>query len=253
MSRKKPPDCGAAARDAPLAHRGNDLVQRQIWLPGNQCQQRFRVFLQRRPAPSGGLCSGASGVTPSLQPLHCGAWTQIEALGGFPPRRSRFDCFNHAFPQIIRIRLRHCLDPQRTNQCSQTRPPTRSWESLRFNSAGKCSSFAFCDGCSAGVFSRAGSSHPGRATCFRNDCQQCCARPCDARIFGDVYAHLYSGRDYHWMGFYNSRPLTRSAGQRRDPWRGNLVELDHGVGGLAARALNWLPLHRRDFEMFSGG
>ena len=120
VSRKKPPDCGAAARDAPLAHRGNDLVQRQIWLPGNQCQQRFRVFLQRRPAPSGGLCSGASGVTPSLQPLHCGAWTQIEALGGFPPRRSRFDCFNHAFPQIIRIRLRHCLDPQRTNQL---RPP----------------------------------------------------------------------------------------------------------------------------------
>jgi hypothetical protein len=32
------------------------------------------------------------------------------------------------------------LDPQTTNQRSQTRPSTRSWESLRFNSAGKCSS-----------------------------------------------------------------------------------------------------------------
>jgi hypothetical protein len=47
VSRKKPPDCGAAARNPPLAHRGNDLVQRQIRLLGNQSQQRFRVFLQR--------------------------------------------------------------------------------------------------------------------------------------------------------------------------------------------------------------
>jgi hypothetical protein len=35
--------------------------------------------------------------------------------------------------------------PQRTNQCSQTRPPTRSWESLRFSSAGKCSSIRAID------------------------------------------------------------------------------------------------------------
>jgi hypothetical protein len=38
MSRKKPPNSGATARNAPLAHRGDDLVQRQIRLLGNHSQ-----------------------------------------------------------------------------------------------------------------------------------------------------------------------------------------------------------------------
>ena len=140
MSRKKPPDCGAAARNSPLAHRGNDLVQRQIRLLSNQSQQPFRVLLQRRSAASCRLCFGASGITPALQPFHRRTRAQIEALGGLPPRRSRFDCFDHAFPQIIGIWFWHRLGPQRTNQRRQIRPSTRPWESLRFKSAGTCSS-----------------------------------------------------------------------------------------------------------------
>src|SRR5580704_5534347 len=41
VSRKKSPDCGAAASNPPLAHRRNDLVQRQIRLLGDQSQQHF--------------------------------------------------------------------------------------------------------------------------------------------------------------------------------------------------------------------
>ena len=63
--------------------------------------------------PPARLCFGASGVTPALQPFHRGTRTQIEALSGLPPRRSRFDCLDHAFPQIIGIWLRHRLGPQR--------------------------------------------------------------------------------------------------------------------------------------------
>ena len=107
MSRKKPPNSGAAARNAPLAHRGDDLVQRQVRLLGNHSQEPFRVRFQRRCAPSARLCFGASSVTPALQPLHRGARTQIETLSGLPPRRPRFDGLDHTFPQIIRIWLRH--------------------------------------------------------------------------------------------------------------------------------------------------
>jgi hypothetical protein len=111
MSSKKPPDRGAATRNAPLAHRGDDLVQHQIRLLGNHSQQPLRVLLQRRRAASARLCFGASCVTPALQPFHRGTRAQIEALSGLSPRRSRFDCLDHAFPQIIGIWLRHRLGP----------------------------------------------------------------------------------------------------------------------------------------------
>ena len=122
VSRKKPPDCGATAPNPQSAHRRNDLVQRQIRLLGNQSQQFFRVLLQSRSAPAGGLCFGASGIMPSLQPFNRGTRAQIEALGSFPPRRSRFDCFDHAFPQIIRIRLWHRLDPQKDESMPSDSP-----------------------------------------------------------------------------------------------------------------------------------
>ena len=122
MSRKKPPDGGAAARNSPLAHRGDDLVQRQIRLLGNHSQQPLRVLLQRRSAASGRLCFGASGVAPPLQPFHRRTRAQIEVLSGLPSRRSRFDCLDHAFPQIIGIWFWHRLGPQRTNQVTPDSP-----------------------------------------------------------------------------------------------------------------------------------
>ena len=113
VSRKKPPDCSAAAPNPQFAHRCTDLIQCRIRALRNQSQQFFRVLLQPRSTPPCGLCFGASGITPALQPFNRGTRAQIEALGSFPPRRSRFDCSDHAFPQIIRIRLWHRLGPQK--------------------------------------------------------------------------------------------------------------------------------------------
>src|SRR3984885_4898180 len=87
-------------------------LQRRIRALRNQSQQFFRVLLQPRSAPSCGLGFGASGITPALQPFNRGTRAQTEALGSFPPRRSRFDCSDHAFPQIIGIWLWHRLGPQ---------------------------------------------------------------------------------------------------------------------------------------------
>jgi hypothetical protein len=52
MSSKELPDSGAAARNAPFLHRGDDLLQRQIRLLGNHGQRPFRALFQRRMPPS---------------------------------------------------------------------------------------------------------------------------------------------------------------------------------------------------------
>jgi hypothetical protein len=122
MSRKKPPNSGATARNTPLAHRGNDLVQRQVRPLGNHNQQPFRVRFQRRCAPSARLRFGASGVTPALQPFHRGARTLSAA--------SRRDA---PAPTASITRSRKSSEygfgigrlSQKTNQCSQIRPPIR--------------------------------------------------------------------------------------------------------------------------------
>src|ERR1700693_2886447 len=41
---EEPPNRGAAARDSSFLRRRNDLVQRQVWLLGNQNQQEFCVI-----------------------------------------------------------------------------------------------------------------------------------------------------------------------------------------------------------------
>jgi hypothetical protein len=42
------PDRRATARNFELTHYPDDLVQRQVWLQFNQCQQKVGVLLQRR-------------------------------------------------------------------------------------------------------------------------------------------------------------------------------------------------------------
>src|SRR6516165_1779019 len=130
MPLEKSPDRGATAWNSLLAHRRNDFVQGQIRLLGYQSQQPFHVLLQRRRASAAQLCSGASSVTPALQPPHRRTGAQAEAFGRFPPRCSGHDGFDNAFPQVIRIGLRHRFGPPRTpNQCRKTRSLTHNWES----------------------------------------------------------------------------------------------------------------------------
>src|SRR5262245_2984252 len=111
MSLEKSPDRSTTAWNSLLAHRHNDLVQGQIRLLGYQSQQPFHVPLQRRRAPAAQLCSGVSCVIPALQPSHRRTGAQAEAFGRFPPRCSGHDGFDNAFPQVIRIGLRHRFGP----------------------------------------------------------------------------------------------------------------------------------------------
>src|SRR5882724_13005200 len=56
------------AGDTSLGHRGEDLLECQIGLLGNQSQEPVRVLFQRRSAPSALLCLGASCIAPAPTP-----------------------------------------------------------------------------------------------------------------------------------------------------------------------------------------
>src|SRR5262245_16432772 len=69
------------------------------------------TLASRRRAPAAQLCSGVSCVVPALQPSHRRTGAQAEAFGRFPPRCAGHDGFDNAFPQVIRIGLRHRFGP----------------------------------------------------------------------------------------------------------------------------------------------
>src|SRR5258707_8936763 len=137
MSLEKSPDRSATAWNSLLAHHHNDLVQGQIRLLGYQSQQPFNVLLQRRRAPAAQLCSGISGVTPALQPPHRRTGAQAEAFGRFPPRSSSHAGFDNAFPQVIRIGLRHRFGPPEPRINAARHAHSHTIGNPRFNSAGK--------------------------------------------------------------------------------------------------------------------
>ncbi len=91
MAGEQPPDCTAAAGDPSLAHRNDDLIQRQIRLLGNQRQQKVRVLLQRRDAPPGRLGRYTSRFVPALHPFDSRADAHLEAFGRLAARRTRFN------------------------------------------------------------------------------------------------------------------------------------------------------------------
>jgi hypothetical protein len=143
MSSKKPPDRGAATRNAPLAHRGDDLVQHQIRLLGNHSQQPLRVLLQRRRAASARLCFGASCVTPALQPFTAELGLRLKLSAASRRDAPASTASTTRSRKSSEYGFGIAWDPQKTNQCCQTRPSTRPWESLRFNPAETCSKDRF--------------------------------------------------------------------------------------------------------------
>src|SRR5262249_42933123 len=124
---KNPPNRTTAARDSPLPHRRNHLVQRQIRLPGDQTQQKPRMFLQRRCAAATRLCRNASGLLKALGPKHHHTGADPIAFGRLPPRCPDRDVSDHADTQVHGIRPRHRLPPS-PNQGGQTRSLTGAWE-----------------------------------------------------------------------------------------------------------------------------
>ena len=71
------PHRAAAAGNPSLAHRRDDLIQRQIRLLGNQSQQPVRMFFQRRNTPPSWPGRDTSSSFPALQPFHCRTGTDI--------------------------------------------------------------------------------------------------------------------------------------------------------------------------------
>src|ERR1700759_3663044 len=104
---EEPPDRRATARNFTITHHRDDLVQRQVGLQFNQCQQKIRVLLQRRRAPTTGLGSTAASLVKALHPDHRGAGAHFVVLGCLPPRSTAFYAINYPLAHVRGVCPRH--------------------------------------------------------------------------------------------------------------------------------------------------
>ena len=112
VSIEKPPKRATAGSNPPLAQLRNRLHQSQVRLFGNQSQYLAAAhFFQRRNASSARLRRSAPALAPALQPLYRRTHAHLETFGRLAPRRTPFHSFDHAFPQVTRIGLRHRPPP----------------------------------------------------------------------------------------------------------------------------------------------
>ena len=128
VSIKEPLQRALTAADSLFGHGGKDLLEGQIGLFGNQSQKPFRVFFERRGAPSARFGFHAPCLAPTSTPSDYGTDTHLKFLGDLPPRRSAFNRFNRTLTQVRGIRLRHRSSSQ-ANQFLQIRLGKGSWES----------------------------------------------------------------------------------------------------------------------------
>src|SRR5712691_1841124 len=101
------PDRGATAGNPLLAHRTNHLVQRQVRLLRNQPQQKVRVLLQGRRAPTPRLRGATPSLVKALHPYHRHTGADLVVFSRLAPRRAAFDPRDDPFANIRRISLRH--------------------------------------------------------------------------------------------------------------------------------------------------
>src|SRR5437899_2115959 len=113
VSVEKTPERAAAGSNPPPAQLCNGLHQSQVRLFGNQSQYLRRKLFQRRNAASARLRRGAPALVPALQPSDRRARADLETLARLAPRRPCLHGFDHAFPQVTRIGLRHRPPPKR--------------------------------------------------------------------------------------------------------------------------------------------
>src|SRR6516164_10359331 len=111
VSIEKTPKRATAGLDPSFAQFYERLVQSQIRLFAHHSQNLRRKYFQRRDAPAAGFRRGAPLLIPALQPFYRRRHAHLEIFGGFMARRTRLDGFNHAFPQVTRIGLRHLSPP----------------------------------------------------------------------------------------------------------------------------------------------
>src|SRR6516162_2819485 len=112
VSIEKTPERATAGLDPSFAQFYERLVQNQIRLFRHHSQNLTRKRFQRRDAPAAGFRRGAPLLIPALQPFYRRRHAHLETFGGFVARRTCLDGFDHAFPQVTRIGLRH-LSPRK--------------------------------------------------------------------------------------------------------------------------------------------
>src|SRR5262249_54061216 len=85
-----------------------DLLERQIGLRGNECEQPLLMLLERRTdVTSAGLCRNATGLGPAPDPADRCRGADIEQSCRLPRALAILDNRNHAFPEIIRVSSSH--------------------------------------------------------------------------------------------------------------------------------------------------
>ena len=107
VSIKETLESAPTAGDALFSHDGENLLEGQIRLFGNQSQDPVRVLFQWRNTPAAPFRRRASCLTPALAPSNYRTNAHLEDLGYLPPRRSAFDRFNRTLTQVRGIRPRH--------------------------------------------------------------------------------------------------------------------------------------------------
>src|SRR6476619_3549732 len=106
-SDKETLESAPTAGDALFSHDGENLLEGQIRLFGNQSQDPVRVLFQWRNTPAAPFRRRASCLTPALAPSNYRTNAHLEHLGYLPPRPSAFDRFNRTLTQVRGIRPRH--------------------------------------------------------------------------------------------------------------------------------------------------
>src|ERR1700729_1992142 len=104
---EEPPDRRTTARNFELTHHPDDLVQRQVGLQFNQCQQKVRVLLQRRHAPTAGLGGTAASLAKALHPDHRRTGAHFVVLGFLPPRSTAFYAIDYPLAHVRGVCPRH--------------------------------------------------------------------------------------------------------------------------------------------------
>src|SRR6476646_7562562 len=107
VSIKETLESAPTAGDALFSHGGENLLEGQIRLFGNQSQDPIRVLFQWRNAPAAPFRRRAPCLTPALAPSNYRTNAHLEDLGYLPPRRSAFNRFNRTLTQVRGIRPRH--------------------------------------------------------------------------------------------------------------------------------------------------
>src|SRR6516162_6803828 len=112
VSVEKTPERATASLDPSFAQFLERLIQSQIRLLGNQSENLRRKYFQWRDAPAARFRRSTPLLIPALQPLYRRCHAHLETFSGLMARRTGLNGFDHAYPQVTRIGLRH-LSPQK--------------------------------------------------------------------------------------------------------------------------------------------